>query len=94
MTSSAKLSSNGTASTPKPLHKASSKPRRFNLDLSPEAYQDMEDLATMLGGRTKVEVFRLSLGLLKTVLPKILQGEELCLVNRSAKNETRIVMPL
>jgi hypothetical protein len=67
--------------------------KRFNLDLSAEAYEDMEELARMIGGRTKVEVFRVALSLLKTVYPAILEGEELCLVNRKTKTETKIVIP-
>jgi len=67
--------------------------KRFNLDLSPEAYQDMEDLARMGGGITKREVFRLALSLLKMVYPAILRGEELCLVNRQTKTEQRILIP-
>lgn len=61
--------------------------RRFNLDLSPEAYKDMEELGRMCGGITKREVFRVALSLLKLVYPAILRGEELCLVNREKKTE-------
>jgi hypothetical protein len=83
------MRSSAEASRKKPAKEG----KRFNLDLSAEAYQDMEELAEMIGGRTKVEVFRVALSLLKTVYPAILAGEELCLVNRKAKTETKIVIP-
>ena len=67
--------------------------KRFNLDLSAEAYQDMEDLARISGGRSKSEVFRLALSLLKMIYPAVLRGEELCLVDPRTNKETRIVIP-
>jgi hypothetical protein len=77
--------------TEEPQQKASF--RRFNLDLTTQAYQDMEDLVEMTGSGTKREVFRLALSLLKMIYPAILRGEELCLIDRKAKRETRIAMP-
>lgn len=67
--------------------------KRFNLDLSAEAYRDMEELARLMGSGTKREVFRLALSVLKMVYPAILRGEELCLVDRKTKTETRIAIP-
>lgn len=67
--------------------------KRFNLDLSTEAYQDLEELVKMTGSGSKREVFRLALSLLKMIYPAILRGEELCLVDRKANRETRIAVP-
>jgi len=67
--------------------------KRFNLDLSAEAYDDLEELARMSGGRTKSEVFRLALSLLKMIYPALQRGEELCLVDRANNKERSIVIP-
>jgi len=67
--------------------------RRFNLNLSSEAYEDMEYLAKLSGGRTLSEVFRLALGVLKVIYPAILRGEELFLVDPTTNSERQIVVP-
>ena len=67
-------------------------PKRFNLDLSPEAYKDIEDLSRMMGGRSKSEVFRLALSVLKTIYPSILRGEELALLRSDGEGKDRKVV--
>jgi len=81
------------APTPNPML-----PKRFNLDLSAEAYKDIEDLSKMMGGRSKSEVFRLALSILKTIYPAILRGEDLALLRSEGEGkdkkvvETRVVI--
>jgi hypothetical protein len=67
--------------------------KRFNLNLSPEAYQDMEELSNVGSGRTMSEVFRLALSLLKAVYPGMVKGQELYLVDPGTNTERQIVLP-
>src|SRR5579885_2752849 len=67
--------------------------RRFNMNLSAQAYADMERLAALSGGRTLSEVFRLALSLFDAVYPEILNGHELYLVDPSTNSERRIIVP-
>jgi hypothetical protein len=84
------MNSGMTKETEEPQQTAS---KRFNLDLSAEAYQDMEELVRMTGSGSKREVFRLALSILKMIYPAILRGEELCLIDHKANRETRIAIP-
>jgi hypothetical protein len=67
--------------------------RRYNLNLSHEAYQRLEHLSELGGGRTMSEVIRLALGLLDTVYPAVLRGEELYLVDPASNSESKILIP-
>lgn len=67
--------------------------KRFNLNLSLEAYRDMELLSEVGSGRTMAEVFRLALSLLKAVYPSMVKGEELYLVDPATNTERQIVLP-
>ena len=67
--------------------------KRFNLNLSPEAYADMEELSRVGSGRTMAEVFRLALSLLNAVYPSMVKGQELYLVDPATNTEQRIVLP-
>jgi hypothetical protein len=67
--------------------------KRFNLNLSAEAYEDMEHLADLGGGRTMSEVFRLALSILKAVYPAILRGEELYLFDPKTNSERQLIVP-
>jgi hypothetical protein len=67
--------------------------KRFNLNMSAEAYADMDDLAKLSGGRTMSEVFRLALSVFKAIYPAILRGEELFLVDPKTNSERQIIVP-
>jgi hypothetical protein len=80
-------------SNPKASARKRPSSKRFNLNLSAQAYEDMEYLAEATGGRTLTEVFRLALTLLKTIYPAIQQGQELRLVDVENNIQTRIIIP-
>lgn len=67
--------------------------RRFSLNLSAEAFEDMEFLSNLGSPRSMSEVFRLALSLLKTVYPAIVRGEELYLVDPKNNTERQIILP-
>ena len=73
------------------VDKSSALPKRFNLNLSPEAHTDMVELSR-IGSRSMSEIFRLALGLLKVVYPSISRGGRLMLIEQDG-TQREIVLP-
>jgi predicted transcriptional regulator len=63
---------------------------RLSLDVSPEAYETLEQLATKIGG-TKSDVLRKAMALMVVVVEAKLQGKKLGIAEKDQPLATEIV---